>query len=88
MASYPNTRARRDAANGSKRRRSAGEGSVYESADGRWRGAISWTEPDGSRHRRLVSGPTSADARHKLDVLRDKLRIGSLPSVGSGSVAA
>jgi integrase len=87
MASYPTTRPRREAANGSKRRRSAGEGSVYESADGRWRGAISWTEPDGSRHRRLVSGPTSADARHKLDALRDKLRIGSLPSVGSGSVA-
>jgi integrase len=77
MASYP-TRSRR---------RSAGEGSVYEAADGRWRGAISWTEPDGSRRRRLVTGRTSAEARARLDELRAKLRVGSLAPSGSGTVA-
>lgn len=56
MATYPTSRTRR--------RHSAGEGSVYEIADGRWRGAVTWTEPDGLRHRRIVSGRTSAEARH------------------------
>jgi integrase len=78
MASYPTTR---------NRRRSAGEGSVYEAADGRWRGAISWTEPDGARRRRLVTGRTSAEARNKLDELRAKLRVGTLSPSGSGTVA-
>lgn len=75
MASYAATR---------RRRRSAGEGSVYESSDGRWRGAISLTEPDGSRRRRLVSGRTSVEARAKLDELRAKLRVGTLAPSGSG----
>lgn len=88
MASYPSTRKRREATTGSnRRRRSAGEGSVYQSADGRWRGAVTWTEPDGSRHRRMVSGGTSTEARSKLDALRERLRIGSMPAVGSGSLA-
>jgi len=78
MASYSTTRTRR---------RSAGEGSVYEAADGRWRGAISWTEPDGSRHRRLVSARTSAVARARLDQLRAKLRVGALAPTGGGTVA-
>jgi integrase len=78
VASYPTIR---------NRRRSAGEGSVYEAADGRWRGAISWTEPDGSRRRRLVTGRTSAEARNKLDELRAKLRVGKLRPSGSRTVA-
>lgn len=77
MASYSTT----------QRRRSAGEGSVYQAADGRWRGAISWTEPDGSRQRRLVSGRTSAEARGRLDELRGKLRLGALAPSGSGTLA-
>lgn len=88
MASYPTTCMRRGAgAEGAKRRRSPGEGSVYEVADGRWRGAITWTEPDGSRARRTVSGRTSAEARGKLDELRAKLRIGALAPSGTGTVA-
>lgn len=78
MASYSTSRTRR---------RSAGEGSVYEAADGRWRGAISWTEPDGSRQRRLVTGRTSAEARGKLDELRGKLRLGALAPSGGGTLA-
>jgi integrase len=58
MASYP-------------RRRSYGSGSVYRTADGRWRGALVTTDPaTGRRTRRTVSGPTAADTRHRLDKLR------------------
>lgn len=79
MESYPSTRTRR--------RRSPGEGSVYEIADGRWRGAITWTEADGRRHRRTVSGRTSVEAREKLDHLRASLRIGALAPAGTGTLA-
>ncbi len=61
------------------RRRSAGEGSVYRNGN-RWRGALTWTLPDGSRERRLVSAPTAAEAREKLDELRRKHRLGALSS--------
>ncbi len=58
MASYP-------------RRRSYGSGSVYRTADGRWRGATVTVDPaTGRRTRRTVSGPTAAATRDKLDKLR------------------
>ena len=58
MASYP-------------RRRSYGSGSVYRTADGRWRGATLVTDPaTGRRTRRTVSGRTAADTRNKLEALR------------------
>jgi integrase len=63
------------------RRRSAGEGSVYRRGDG-WRGAVTWTEPSGSRHRRTVSGRTQAEARQKLDDLRAELRLDKLKPAG------
>lgn len=63
------------------RRRSAGEGSVYQTGD-RWRGAVTWTEPDGKRRRRIVTGRTSTEARDKLDALRHELRIGTLAPAG------
>lgn len=59
----------------STRRRSAGEGSVYKTGS-RWRGAISWTEPDGLRRRRVVSGRTQEEARAKLDAIRRELHLG------------
>jgi integrase len=59
------------------RRRSAGEGSVYQAAGGRWRGAIAWTNADGTRRRRFVSGATGAECRDKLDQLRRNLRLGA-----------
>jgi integrase len=63
------------------RRRSAGEGSVYP-AGKRWRGSVTWTELDGTRRRRYVSGATSAEARRRLDELRRELRLGTLPPAG------
>jgi hypothetical protein len=44
-----------------ERHRSGGEGSVYETAEG-WRGAMTWTDDDGARHRRVVRGTTSQGA--------------------------
>ena len=65
------------------RRRSPGEGSVYKSADGRrWRGALSWTEPDGTAQRRVVSGRTAQEARDRLDALRRDLRLGTIAPAG------
>ncbi len=68
------------------RHRSPGEGSVYEVDAGghHWRGAITWTDPDGTRHRRVVQGETSKDARDKLDRLRDELRLGTIAPAGHG----
>jgi integrase len=62
-----------------RRRRSPGEGSVYRNGN-RWRGALTWTNPDGSRERRLVSGATAVDARRKLDELRQHQQRGPVPS--------
>ena len=64
----------------SYRHRSPGEGSVYQAADGRWRGAATWTNPDGTRGRRIVSARTQADARDKLDEVRRELRLGTVPA--------
>lgn len=69
-----------------ERRRSSGEGSVYETAEG-WRGAVSWTDDDGTRHRRVVRGATSQAARDKLDELRRELKLGTLTPAGAGTVA-
>ena len=51
------------------RRRSAGEGAVYAYRGGH-RGAITWTDPDGTRHKRIVTGRTADEARAKLDDIR------------------
>lgn len=66
----------------STRRRSPGEGSVYRNGV-RWRGAVTWTEPDGTRQRRIVSAATSDEAREKLDELRRKLRFGGASATAS-----
>jgi len=54
-----------------RRRRSYGSGSVYRTADGRWRGATTIADPaTGKRTRRTVSGDTAADTRRRLESLR------------------
>jgi integrase len=62
------------------RRRSAGEGSVYPRTDGKpgWRGAVTWTDPDGTKRRRVVAGRTQVEARDRLDALRTELRLGTI----------
>jgi hypothetical protein len=69
-----------------ERRRSGGEGSVYETAEG-WRGALTWTDDEGVRHRRVVRGSTSQAARDKLDDLRRELKLGTITPAGTGTVA-
>lgn len=56
--------------------RSKGDGSIYQTADGKWRGSIEagWT-PTG-RKRRTVSGPTRAAVVRKMRELRKELEAG------------
>lgn len=49
-----------------RKRRGAGEGSVYRSPDGRWRGAVDLGWEGGKRSRKYVSAPTQAGAIAKL----------------------
>jgi len=71
----------------STRRRSAREGTVYRRADRPgWRGEITWTDPDGKRHRRIISGATQQEARGRLDELRRKLRLGTLAATDAGTL--
>ena len=48
------------------RRRPAGDGSVYRTDDGRWRGVVDLGFVDGKRKRKYVSGQTQAEALGKL----------------------
>lgn len=64
------------------RRRSPGEGTVFPYRDG-WRGAVTWTDADGTQRKRTVSGATSDEARAALDELRRELRLGTLAPAGA-----
>ena len=78
MASYPKP----------SRRRANREGTIYHlPAENRWRAALTWTDDDGKRHRRIVSGKTQAEARRKLGALRADLERGLAP-VQTGTLAA
>jgi len=58
-------------------RRSNGEGSVYRTAEGRWRASLILTHPDGDRRvRRVVSGRSRAEVVRKLDALKREARGG------------
>jgi integrase len=62
-------------------RRVRGEGSIYQAADGRWRGALVIVDPaTGRRIRRVVSGRTASAARRNLEALRNT---GGSPSAGT-----
>ena len=62
-------------------RRSRGEGSIYETADGRVRGALLVTDPRTGRDvRRLVTGRSRAEVSRKLAKLKQDAEAGSLPN--------
>src|SRR5262245_52505285 len=63
-----------------RRRRASGEGSIYRTADGRWRGAVAWTDHTGALRRRFVSGPTAAVVRERVASLRADLDRGTTPA--------
>ena len=49
-----------------KSRRPAGDGSVYKTPDGRWRGAVDLGWTDGKRRRKYVSAAPQGQALEKL----------------------
>ena len=49
-----------------RHRRPAGDGSVYRTDSGHWRGVVDLGFVDGKRKRKYVSGPTQAEALGKL----------------------
>jgi integrase len=57
-----------------KPRRSAGEGAIYDTADGRLRGSLIVEFPDGRTKRFYVSGRTRAEVVRKLDAKRKEGR--------------
>jgi len=59
-------------------RRARGEGSVYETAEGRWRASLVIPHPDGTAQsvRRVVSGRTRAEAVRNLDTLKRETAAG------------
>lgn len=63
------------------KRRLNGEGSITEDkARGRWRGAVAWTDPDGTPRRKYVTGPTAEAVRARVTKLRGDLDIGVRPA--------
>ena len=76
MASYPRPR-----------KRANGEGSIYRTAEGRWRAALTWTDRDGRQQRRTISAKTQAEVRRRLAELRGDLDHGLTPAP-AGTVGA
>jgi len=71
------------------RRRARGEGSIYETANGRWRGAVIVTDPaTGLRDRRVVSAPTFELARDRLADLKRDVANGVAAKGSSRTLAA
>jgi len=68
------------------RGRANGEGSIYETADGRLRGSIAWIDGHGTRQRRYVSGRTRAEIRTAIGKIRSELDQGVAPTA-AGTVA-
>lgn len=68
-------------------RRANGEGSLYPTSEGRWRGALTFVDGAGVRRRKTVSGRTRAAVRKALGKARDNLDAGRSP-LPAGTVAA
>ncbi len=60
------------------RRRGDREGSIYPYRGG-YRGAVTWTDAEGKRHRRTVSGKLREDVRQKVTALTAGLDRGVKP---------
>lgn len=63
------------------RRRGNGEGYLkHDPKRDRWRGAVAWTDSDGTPRRRAFSGKTRAEVRHRMSDLRAELDAGREPA--------
>lgn len=60
------------------RRRANGEGSIYPFRGG-WRGAVTWTDHDGTRHRRVVSAKGKDEVRRRITAIQGDLDRGLTP---------
>jgi integrase len=69
----------------SKKRRGAGEGTVYKGPDDRWRGAVDLGWENGKRKRKYISGRTQNEALSKLRAARRDVEQG-IESDGSMTV--
>lgn len=66
--------------------RSAGEGSIYRRGDGKWTSAMTWTDVDGKRQRKVFYGKTRTEARAKLVEAQTRVRSGAPPVDSSQTV--
>jgi integrase len=57
-------------------RRPKGDGAVYETSDGRWRGYVDDMSPDGSRKRKYFSGRTKREVAGKVRTARRQVERG------------
>ena len=62
------------------RKRNAGEGSIFERADGRWCGQINLSRENGKRKRKWFYGATAAAVQDQMTKAKNDLRLG-LPLV-------
>lgn len=59
------------------KRRDAGDGSIFQTSDGRWVAMIDLgRRPDGRRHRRKLSGKSKAEVRAKLAKAKTEAQLG------------
>lgn len=59
-----------------KGRRPAGDGGVYKTADGRWRGVVDLGWDEGGRRRKYVSGATQAEVLERLRRAQREAEVG------------
>src|SRR5436305_710382 len=60
------------------KRRGHGEGSIYKTADGRWRGMLDLGWQSGKRQRKYFSGETRLEVHQRLDEARRQHEQGAL----------
>jgi len=70
------------------RRRGSGEGSIYRTRDGRWRGEISLGyKPDGRPRRKILYGRTRYDVSEDMKRVLREVQIGLNVAPGKQTVA-
>lgn len=74
--------------NGTKARRSRGEGAITELSDGRFRGAVWLTRPDGTTQRKYVRGRTRAEVTRKFEAIRTDVEAGYPDGTTTGAYLA
>lgn len=62
------------------KRRAAGDGGLFQRADGMWCGVVDIPTEDGTRKQKRVYSKSYATARDKLDELKDNIAKGVIPS--------